>query len=82
MRDGNGTITWADAHLTKAGIEDAKTANRAWATQLKHGIPLPESYYTSPLSRALQTANITFSTIGLPESHQFQPAVKEVCWLW
>lgn len=79
MRDGNGTITWADAHLTDAGVEDAKIANRTWATQMEHGIPVPESYYTSPLSRCLQTANISFDTLNLPKSHLFQPTVKEVC---
>ncbi|WEW60203.1 putative phosphoglycerate mutase pmu1 [Emydomyces testavorans] len=77
MLEGNGTITWADAHLTDQGIADAKVAHQTWATQMKHGIPVPESYYTSPLSRCLQTANVTFSTLNLPESNPFLPTVKE-----
>jgi broad specificity phosphatase PhoE len=41
-------------------------------------IPTPETFYTSPLTRCLQTANITFSTLDLPSGKPFIPTVKEL----
>jgi len=77
--DGNGTITWADAHLTDKGVEQAYIANRFWATEIAtQKIPVPESYYTSPLARCLATADITFSGLSLPSRKPFLPVVKEV----
>jgi broad specificity phosphatase PhoE len=38
----------------------------------------PESYYTSPLSRCLSTANLTFFGLDLPRKHPFVPTVKEL----
>lgn len=77
--DGNGTITWADAHLTEKGVEQAKIANRFWATEIAtQKIPVPESYYTSPLDRCLATADITFSGLDLLSRKPFVPVVKEV----
>lgn len=40
-------------------------------------MPAPQSYYTSPLSRCLVTANITFADLSLPASRPFAPTVKE-----
>lgn len=40
-------------------------------------IPVPESYYVSPLSRCLATANITYSGLDLPRRYPFIPTVKE-----
>jgi broad specificity phosphatase PhoE len=40
-------------------------------------MPAPQSYYTSPLSRCLTTANITFAGLSLPASRPFVPTVKE-----
>ena len=77
--DGNGTITWADAHLTEKGVEQARIANRFWATEIAiQKIPVPENYYTSPLDRCLATAEITFSGLDLPSRKPFAPVVKEV----
>ena len=41
-------------------------------------IPVPESYYTSPLHRCLSTAGITFSGLHLPAQQPFVPEVKEL----
>ncbi|KAF3479995.1 phosphoglycerate mutase family protein [Arthroderma uncinatum] len=76
--DGNGTISWADAHLTDEGISQAKVARDTWAAQMKHSVPLPEAYYTSPLDRCLATAKITFGDLQLPHSKPFVPTVKEL----
>ncbi|KAF4626683.1 hypothetical protein G7Y89_g11475 [Cudoniella acicularis] len=79
LLDGNGTIVWADAHLTPNGIAQAQIAAAFWASRITlQKIPLPQSYYTSPLSRCLATANITFSTLPLPRSQPFIPTVKEL----
>ncbi|KAL9602144.1 MAG: hypothetical protein Q9219_002008 [cf. Caloplaca sp. 3 TL-2023] len=76
--DGNGTVTWADARLTPKGVTQAQTVNSFWASEIKdQKIPTPQSYYTSPLTRCLATANLTFSGLKLPSRHPFVPTVKE-----
>ncbi|KAK2741741.1 hypothetical protein FQN55_008241 [Onygenales sp. PD_40] len=78
LLDGNGTSNWADAHLTDKGIGQAQVARDTWIAQMKNHIPLPESYYVSPLDRCLQTANATFSELELPRNQAFKPVVKEL----
>ncbi|KAL8705329.1 MAG: hypothetical protein Q9201_001528 [Fulgogasparrea decipioides] len=76
--DGNGTVTWADAHLTSRGVAQALAVNAFWASEIKNQkIPRPQSYYTSPLTRCLATANLTFKGIDLTTRHPFVPTVKE-----
>jgi broad specificity phosphatase PhoE len=41
-------------------------------------MPLPQSYYVSPLDRALHTAQLTFSSVATPPKHTFNPIVKEL----
>lgn len=42
-------------------------------------MPTPETYYTSPLTRCLQTCNETFSSVPLPPgSAPFVPIIKEL----
>lgn len=71
--DGYDNLTWADATLTPLGEQQATDVNTLWTTQLQHGLPPPESYYVSPLTRAIQTADLTFSTLPLP----YTPHVKD-----
>ena len=76
--DGNATVTWADAQLTPLGVTQALAANAFWKLEIDtQKIPLPQSYYTSPLTRCLQTANLTFSGLPLSRRHPFVPEVKE-----
>lgn len=63
LLDGNGTATWADARLTEVGIGQAKTASQVWSKALAAGLPAPQRYYSSPLTRCMQTAYYTFSSI-------------------
>ena len=78
-KDGNATVTWADAHIDSNGIAQAQIAADFWASRIKlQKIPLPQTYYTSPLTRCLETANITFSQLPLPEHKPFIPTVKEL----
>jgi broad specificity phosphatase PhoE len=72
-------VTWADARITANGVAQAVKANNFWASHIKsQKIPVPETYYTSPLTRCLQTANITFSGLDLPSRRPFIPTVKEL----
>ncbi|BCS25805.1 uncharacterized protein APUU_50516S [Aspergillus puulaauensis] len=82
---GNATTTWADADLTPEGIRQAKVAHAYWASQSKEQkIHFPDAYYSSPLTRSLKTANLTFVGLRPPLSAQpgsnaaaFVPQVKE-----
>lgn len=82
---GNSTTTWADADLTPEGIRQAKVAHAYWASQSKEQkIHFPDAYYSSPLTRSLKTANLTFAGLIPPLPAQpgsnaaaFVPQVKE-----
>lgn len=77
--NGNATVTWKDAKITALGIEQAQIAHDFWQKEIdEQHIPVPESYYTSPMSRCLQTANITFADLDLPIYYPFTPVVKEL----
>ncbi|KAL2070226.1 hypothetical protein VTL71DRAFT_13252 [Oculimacula yallundae] len=76
--DGNGTSVWADAEVTPNGVAQAVKANAFWANAIKTTkVPLPESYYSSPMTRCLQTAELTFASLPLPGGKPFVPIVKE-----
>lgn len=78
--DGNGTNTWNDAALSPVGVEQAETAHGFWQDLIVHQrIHTPDAYFTSPLTRCLQTANLTFEGLQLPrDSASFRPTVKEL----
>ncbi|EXJ88804.1 hypothetical protein A1O3_01868 [Capronia epimyces CBS 606.96] len=72
--DPDGVTSWSDAHLSKEGRRQAKEVNDFWRSQLaEQKMSLPQSYYVSPLDRALETAEITFDGL-LPF---FNPTVIE-----
>ncbi|KAL8695197.1 MAG: hypothetical protein Q9218_000235 [Villophora microphyllina] len=87
-QDGDSTATWADAHLTGLGIQQAQAVNTFWRRQLADArTPAPGSYYTSPMRRCLATANLTFANLDLnracpnpdaPPKTMYQPVVKEL----
>ena len=78
-RDPNvPSITYLDAHLTPLGRHQAKTVSKFWQNLISsQKMPLPQTYYSSPLTRAMQTAQLTFSGLPLPPSQIFRPVVKE-----
>lgn len=77
--DGNATVTWADAHLTANGVNQALAVNRFWKHLLAdENITPPQTYYTSPLYRCLATANLTFSGLKIPRTNPFVPTIKEL----
>ncbi|KAF8468813.1 phosphoglycerate mutase family protein [Kalaharituber pfeilii] len=77
LLDGNGTNRWDDAKVTPSGILEAEKANLAWKQQLKYGAPLPQSFYSSPLSRAAETLEITWRDITLNKRNYVKPIIKE-----
>ncbi|KAL7933133.1 histidine phosphatase superfamily [Trichoderma chlorosporum] len=77
--DGNGTATWSDAELTPNGIQQTTKANAYYKSRFEQeGLPYFQSYYSSPLKRCLQTANLTFDSLRLPPSNPFRPTIKEL----
>jgi len=77
--DGNATASWDDADLTPNGVAQAQIANDFWRHEIAvQHIPFPQSYYTSPLTRCLRTANITFFGLDLPAYYPFVPTVREL----
>lgn len=78
MQPGNSTATWEDALLTPTGEGQALKANAFWQSQIANQhIPLPQSYYVSPLKRCLATASLTFTGLTVPDNRPFAPLIKE-----
>lgn len=77
--DGNDTVTWRDAHLSNLGISQAMKVNALWEKLIKtQNIQTPQSFYTSPMTRCLQTAWYSFNGLDLPRQFPFIPEVKEL----
>jgi broad specificity phosphatase PhoE len=78
-KDGNGNLQWSDALLTPEGLSQAQHANNFWRTLVtEQKVPLPQSYYSSPLHRCLATAYVTFSGLDHPSEYPFIPTIKEM----
>jgi len=78
-QEGDEHAHWADAHLTEIGEQQARDVNTFWRTALADAkVPAPETYYTSPFYRCLQTASLSFSSLDLPADRPFVPVVKEL----
>jgi len=80
LLNGDGKIIWGpDPELTEVGIGQAKVVNQAWKDELQYGIPLPQTLYCSPLSRAIKTALITFdgTLLNAGDDRQTRRVIKE-----
>ncbi|KAL8819126.1 MAG: hypothetical protein Q9223_002372 [Gallowayella weberi] len=78
-QEGDSIADWVDPHLTDNGVQQARTAHAFWKHQIAVAkTPAPETYYTSPLYRCLETANITFADLDLPPVRPYRPVVKEL----
>jgi len=70
---------FTDPHLTAIGIAQAQDAGLFFEQAIEYyKIPLPQSYYVSPLTRCLSTAMLTFSRLELPQWRPFHATIKEV----
>lgn len=78
MLDGAEGVTWSDALLTEVGQGQARDVNGLWEKLLPKGIPPPETYYVSPLTRTIETADLSFKGLDLPHGKQYRPYIKEV----
>lgn len=76
--DGYDGLIWADAQLTPTGQQQARDVNALWTQQLPLGIPAPDRYYVSPLTRTLETADLSFAHLALPGGKPYVPLVKEL----
>ncbi len=77
--DGDGEIVWADSQLNADGIEQAKGLGRFWCDSIeKDKMPLPETIYTSPLARCLETTRLVFADVVSEQGGEFHPVVKEL----
>ncbi|SJX62013.1 uncharacterized protein SRS1_10639 [Sporisorium reilianum f. sp. reilianum] len=64
----DGTLVWGpDAKLTALGMQQAQAVNDAWKAMLNQSdaAPLPSQLFSSPLSRALSTLEISYDQILL-----------------
>ncbi|ORY73408.1 histidine phosphatase superfamily [Leucosporidium creatinivorum] len=75
--EGDGEMVWGpDPLLTPLGEQQARAVNEAWKEEIKDGVPLPMSLYSSPLSRSARTLEITWEDI-LIEPRGVRPLVRE-----
>ena len=75
--DGNKTVTWFDAKLTEIGKGQAGEARDFWKQMIQEqSMKTPDSFWVSPLDRAIETANITFT--GVIKPSVYKPTVKEM----
>ncbi|KAF2623883.1 phosphoglycerate mutase-like protein [Macroventuria anomochaeta] len=76
--DGYDNLTWSDALLTPVGQQQARDVNTLWKEQLQYGMPAPETYYVSPLTRTIETADLSFQDLELPQGKKYKPYIKEL----
>ncbi|QRW11551.1 histidine phosphatase family containing protein [Ceratobasidium sp. AG-Ba] len=66
LLNGDGKIVWGpDPELTDLGREQARAAHKGWVDELAKDdpVPLPTRLFSSPLSRAASTCDITFRRV-------------------
>jgi broad specificity phosphatase PhoE len=76
--DGDGDLEWADAHLVDEGIKQAETLAQFWIDGVQRdGLPVPDSVYTSPLARCLETTKLVYAPVMAKCGRSLNPTVKE-----
>jgi broad specificity phosphatase PhoE len=68
-------IPAADPRLTPIGEEQARNVRAAWEREISRGVPVPQRFYCSPLTRAVRTLELTFE--GVLPAH-LKPLILEV----
>jgi len=70
---------WADAALTSLGEKQASEAATFWIDAFKTAkIPIPGTFYSSPLRRCLRTLEIAFAELVASQGRPFEPVIKEL----
>ncbi|KAF5376673.1 hypothetical protein D9615_007906 [Tricholomella constricta] len=76
--NGDGELVWGpDPELTTIGKGQAVDAQDVWKAELAFEIPLPGKLYSSPLTRAARTCELTFN--GLLSDQNRRPIIVENC---
>lgn len=64
--NGDDNLVWGpDPALTALGETQALDVNATWKREQVAGIPLPSSFYSSPLQRATNTLQLTWGDVQL-----------------
>ncbi|PHH54152.1 putative phosphoglycerate mutase [Ceratocystis fimbriata CBS 114723] len=71
-------VLLSDARLVQEGIDQAVELSRLWSGFLNHGAPLPQSLYSSPLTRCLQTSKLVFEPLCAARNLPYRPTIKEL----
>ncbi|KAJ7250703.1 histidine phosphatase superfamily [Mycena rebaudengoi] len=76
--NGDGELVWGpDPQLTTLGKTQAEAVNKRWKEELAVHILLPDRLYCSPMTRAMQTHQITFD--GVLPSKRSPTVIVENC---
>jgi broad specificity phosphatase PhoE len=68
-----------DARLTGDGIRLARHLGAFWVDWADTvGVPLPETLYTSPLARCLETTKLVYTPVMAHHGRALRPVVKEL----
>ncbi|TDL19205.1 phosphoglycerate mutase-like protein [Rickenella mellea] len=76
--DTDGELVWGpDPDLTPAGEDQARAAHDIWEEELAYNIQIPQKFYSSPLTRAIRTCQLSFD--GLVNDPHCRPEILENC---
>lgn len=78
LLDGADGITWSDANLTAVGQGQARDVNKLWKESVGEGIPSPDTFYVSPLTRTIETADLSFEGVPFADGKAYKPLIKEL----
>lgn len=53
--------------------------NKLWKESVGEGIPSPDTFYVSPLTRTIETADLSFEGVPFADGKAYKPLIKEVC---
>ncbi|KAI1469828.1 phosphoglycerate mutase-like protein [Daldinia caldariorum] len=77
-KEGDGKVVWVDAQLVDEGIAEAKELSKLWLEEAqKDSLPLPDTIYTSPLTRCLETTKLVYEPVMTRHGRRLEPIVKE-----
>ncbi|KAG5655622.1 hypothetical protein KAF25_009121 [Fusarium avenaceum] len=77
--EGDKNRTWFDAELVGEGVDQAKSLGTFFTEGAKNmGFSVPDTVYTSPLARCLETTKFVFKDVMEGEGKAFKPRVKEL----
>ena len=79
LLDGDGTVTWVDAHLVPEGIAQAEKLGQIWLNSVERSsVPVPQTLYCSPLARCLETCRLSLLPLYASRKLLFKPKVREL----